>query len=297
MDYSEMLIAERAFLDRLLREKKPKKILEVGVAAGASTVVILNAMRDLPGSKLFSVEVSKDYYQDVFDSARKEKRLSGFLVKEYFPGIDENQWQLFTGNVAAAFLEQIGGDVDFVLLDASHNLPGELLDLIMVLPFLKTGATVVVHDVNLNYNNANLQFFLTACRVLFSVVTADNKKLIETCAADKLPNIGSFEISQGTRDNISDVFQILTVPWWYVPEEKHRDAMLTLFKKHYDEKNCDLFATAYDFQRRYIGRSAILRSTEEQIYASRSRLRKLAIRFRKYVPFKRFIKKCLPKWD
>lgn len=290
---SEMLPSERVFLDNLLREKKPQKILEIGVSAGASSVVILNAMKDLPGSKLFSVELSEKYYPDMNDESRKDKRLSGFLVKQYFPDIDEKKWRLFTGNVSAAFMEEIGGDVDFVLLDASHCLPGEVLDLLMILPFLKTGATVVLHDVNLNYNNAEMQFFLVACRVLFSLVTADNKTLIDKVSVGRLPNIGSFEISQETRDNVSDLFQALTIPWWYVPEKEHYEAMLALFKKHYSKENCDLFTTAYDFQLRYSDRIAPLQSAEEQIYAKRFVGRKMAKRVWKYVPFKRHCRSVL----
>ncbi len=290
--YSEMLPSERVFLDELLREKKPLKILEVGVSSGASSVVILNAMQELPGSKLYSVDLSEKYYPDVNDESRKDKRPSGFLVREYFPDIDEKKWRLFTGNVSAAFMEEIGGGVDFVLLDASHHLPGELLDFLMVLPFLKTGATVVLHDINLNYNNAKLQFFLIACRLLFSVVTADNKKQIEA-GAGKMPNIGSFEIGQGTRDNISDLFQALTIPWWYMPEEEHYEAMSALFRKYYDQKDSDLFVAAYDFQRRYFNRSAVLRNAEEQIFAKRVAGEQMANRIKKYVPFKPYIKKML----
>ena len=55
MQYSEMSPAERVFLDRVIREKKPQKIPEVGVSSGASSVIILNAMKDLPGAHLFSV--------------------------------------------------------------------------------------------------------------------------------------------------------------------------------------------------------------------------------------------------
>lgn len=293
IELSEMLPSERVFLDKLLREKKPKKILEVGVSAGASSVVILNAMQDLPDSKLFSVELSKNYYPDVYDESKTDKRLSGFLVKQYFPDIDEKKWRFLTGNVSAAFMEEIGGDVDFVLLDASHHLPGELLDFLMVLPFLKTGATVVLHDVNLNFNNGDVQFFLIACRMLFSLVTADNKKLIEAETGNKLPNIGSFEITQKTRDNISDLFQALTIPWWYVPEKEHYDAILALFTKYYDKKDCDLFVAAYDFQLRNIGRMAAVRSAEDQIFADRAARNQMAKRVKKYIPFKPAIKKAL----
>lgn len=41
---SEMTRDQRAFLGGLIKEKKPKKIVEVGVAAGATTCIILNCL-------------------------------------------------------------------------------------------------------------------------------------------------------------------------------------------------------------------------------------------------------------
>ena len=42
------------------------------------------------------------------------------------------------------------GCIDFCLIDTSHLIPGEILDFLMILPYLKDNATVVFHDVKLH---------------------------------------------------------------------------------------------------------------------------------------------------
>lgn len=47
---------ERRFLNGIIRELKPEKILEVGVSAGRSSVIILNAIKDIEDAKLYSID-------------------------------------------------------------------------------------------------------------------------------------------------------------------------------------------------------------------------------------------------
>lgn len=44
-------------------------------------------------------------------------------------------------------MENIGKEIDMVLIDSAHFEPGEILDFIIVLPFLKQEAIVVMHDI------------------------------------------------------------------------------------------------------------------------------------------------------
>ena len=48
-----------------------------------------------------------------------------------------NKWTLYTGGITSNFIEKIGGDIDFVFLDTVHYAPGEWLDILQILPFLK----------------------------------------------------------------------------------------------------------------------------------------------------------------
>ena len=125
---------QKEFLNGLIRKFKPKKILEVGVRFGGSSSIILNAIQDIPNSHLYSIDIDNS-------------NLVGKCVNNYFPQF-KNKWTLFKGNIAAKFMETIGNEIDLAFFDTSHFEPGEILDFLMVLPFLKEGAIVSFHDIS-----------------------------------------------------------------------------------------------------------------------------------------------------
>ena len=58
-----------------------------------------------------------------------------------------DKWNLKTGILACEFIETIGNEIDLVFIDTMHTTPGEMLDWLMALPFLKEEAIVVLHDI------------------------------------------------------------------------------------------------------------------------------------------------------
>ena len=63
------------FINGMIRKYKPKKILEVGVASGDSTAIILNAIQNIENSHLYSI----DKLPYVYNIKEKE---TGWIVKE-----------------------------------------------------------------------------------------------------------------------------------------------------------------------------------------------------------------------
>ncbi len=59
-----MSFTDRSFLNRIIRKLKPKKVLEIGVADGGSSLIILNAFKDVHGSFLYSSDFSEKIYED-----------------------------------------------------------------------------------------------------------------------------------------------------------------------------------------------------------------------------------------
>ena len=72
-----MIPDERKFINGIIRKYQPKKLVEIGVAQGSSSDLILNAIKDIPNSKLFSIEKSNVWYQD-------NSKKFGSFVKEKF---------------------------------------------------------------------------------------------------------------------------------------------------------------------------------------------------------------------
>ena len=54
------------FINGILRKIKPKKCLEIGVAKGGSTIVILNAIKDIKDSSLVSLDLNTQLYINSF---------------------------------------------------------------------------------------------------------------------------------------------------------------------------------------------------------------------------------------
>jgi predicted O-methyltransferase YrrM len=91
---SRMWGNQKEFLNGVVRKFKPKKLLEIGVAEGGSSIIIVNAIEDIKGSHLFSIDLSKS-------------DMIGYCVKNIFKNL-LNKWSLFTGNIPIKFMKQIG---------------------------------------------------------------------------------------------------------------------------------------------------------------------------------------------
>ncbi|MDR1741394.1 MAG: class I SAM-dependent methyltransferase, partial [Synergistaceae bacterium] len=118
---------ERLFINGLVRRFKPKKVLEVGVSMGGGTCVLLNAVGDDPDAVVHSVDWSERYYMD-------SSKITGWKASELFAGTPK--WRPHLGYDVSEVIEEIGGGVDFVVLDTVHWHPGETLSFISVFPFL-----------------------------------------------------------------------------------------------------------------------------------------------------------------
>lgn len=224
---------ESAFVCGLIRERNPQKILEAGVNQGGSTVVLLKAL-DLLGSsaKLYSVDILEDL--PAKDTLCLFPELTGRL-------------ELKHGRDVSAYLEEIGGDIDFCILDTAHFLPGELLNFLCIFPYLKPGATVVVHDQILHFGVDNpYVHFLGApssisCRVLRDVVVAEKLDPDFSGGQEKPSNIISFVITDDTRKYIINVLSALMLPWRFLPGKTHLEDVLRSLTMNYPRHYLDYF--------------------------------------------------------
>ncbi|WP_297277263.1 class I SAM-dependent methyltransferase [uncultured Brachyspira sp.] len=243
-EYSLMSDVDRKFLNGVIREAKPKKVLEIGVFAGMSSAIILNAIKDFKDSFLYSV----DYNTLLFNDKTKK---SGFILekKEYSNLLDRHK--LYTGGVTAKFIEEIGGDIDLCFIDTAHINPGEFMDILMVLPYLKKNAVVIIHDVSshtFSYQNNKL---ICTCGVLFSALKG--RKIIPNDGIfNTIGNIGAVILDDDILDRVYDYFHLLTLPWEYLPTDEDIDITKNIFLKYYDKKYVDMFVNIYSYHKKEI---------------------------------------------
>ena len=237
---SEMTEWQLSFLCGLIKESRPQKLVEIGVAAGGTTAVILNCIKLLElDTQVNSIDISEMLYSD-------QSLKTGYLAEQAVKVLDDIvNFKLYTGGISAEFLEEIGKEIDFLILDTMHVMPGELLDFLACLPFLKEGSIVVLHDILLHHLTYSDDAYAT--QLLLDTVVAE--KIIDIDPSEKCgyPNIGAFKITRDTKKYIANVFNALLVTWQYVLSEKQVKLYRNFYSKYYEKKYSEIFDTAVQF--------------------------------------------------
>lgn len=239
----EMTDSQLAFLCGILKSRKPKKVVEVGVAHGGTTCIILQCLKESGVlAELHSVDITEECY-------RVHGKRTGYAVDTVFEQLPENithYWHL--GNVLPTYLEEIGDGIDFLILDTVHSMPGEMLDFLAALPYLASNAVVILHDITLNQISTNV--FCYATRIVYDV--AVTKKIIadDVDPDEILPGIGAFEITEDTFKYIERCFSALVITWSYDIPDKELEQYEKIYKKFYEDSLVDLFRRAVAINRK-----------------------------------------------
>lgn len=235
---------QKEFINGAVRKFRPKKILEVGVARGGASAIILNAIQDINNSHLYSIDISVS-------------KNIGECVINLFPEF-KVKWTLLKGNIVSYFIEKIGKDIDMVLLDTSHFEPGEILDYLLVLPFLKEEAIVILHDIANQINFAGIEGTRHewAPYIIFNLIRG--KKFYPSGDNVLLQDIGVIILEKNQNKYIYDYFRALGGQWELFPEEKHINLMRKFIKKYYDEICLSIFEDAIKFNRDFVKNNRII---------------------------------------
>ncbi len=257
---TEMDDTELSFLCGLIEAKKPRKILELGVSAGGTTAIILKFIERMGlDTEVISIDKAEHYYID-------QSKDVGYLVEKNKEDLETyKQWQLYCGAGAEKFIEKVGKnkDIDFCIIDTAHRLPGEVLDFLICYPYMANGATVVVHDLILNYyGNA----WAISSKELFDTVVG--RKYLMWGAYEpagypsKFPNIGAFEITPDTGKYITNVLSCLTVGWGYRLSELEIQTVKRIFNQNYDEEFNRIFEEIVCLQEKFASGKIIRQHTK-----------------------------------
>jgi predicted O-methyltransferase YrrM len=232
LEYSEMVSCEREFLNALILRMKPKKVLEVGIAAGASSVCIANALKET-GGELFSIDLSETYYKE-------PSKPSGFIINCY-PELKAKCTQ-YLGGMACNFMDIIG-DIDFAFIGTAHCFPGEVLDFLMIYPYLKPNAVVVFHDTSLNLSTSGL----SKNKVLYRSAAVVTCMLCSAITGEKyqpnvtIPNITAIKFIPETNQRLWEVFNLLVHTWHYTLSDEDILLIANHFSRFYSEDAVSFF--------------------------------------------------------
>lgn len=228
IDYAgwQLTINQVYFLNGLIRKIKPKNCLEIGVANGGSSILILNAIKDIKDSFLISLDLNNQSY-------RNSSLKTGNRVESFFPEL-KNKWSLYTGFLPHIFLDQLNIKYDFVFIDSAHVAPGEILNLIEVLPFLNDNAVIAVHDIFWHFTRKETP---PPIEVKF---TPSNIYLISALYGEKvifkneIENIGAVFLYNDQKQHYLDYFLLLNSFWEYMPSDTQIKELRVFIKKYYN---------------------------------------------------------------
>jgi predicted O-methyltransferase YrrM len=219
-----MSVNEYYFVNGLIRLYKPKKLLEIGVCSGGMSAAILNSIKDIKGAILYSCDLEKKNYK-----INSNNYKVGHFVFKKFPNL-MNKWKLYTGNTTSAFIENIGGNIDFVFIDTAHVMPGEVLNIIEILPFLKKNAIIAFDDINhqTRVSLAKIPYFYSCNNLLFSILKG--KKILFNNILSKQ---GAVILESNQKKYYFDYFYLLLHNWSYMPNKFELNTIRKLVEKYY----------------------------------------------------------------
>ena len=233
----KMYDIDSAFICGLLERFRPKKILEVGVFGGGTTAVILQCMKDLGEPfEMYSVDVAKHEHVDFTFEV-------GYMAKQAAKLLEVSDYHLYKGKYLPQLMDQIGGGIDFLILDTVHILPGEILDFLVAYPYLTNGAVVCLHDIRQNHV-ANPDSRRIATNALFNSVAAEKYIFSDPTRTPDYPNTGAFVVNEDTSRYINNVFGILTLSWSSFLDEEVMSLYKSFLRKHYTVESVWIFEHA-----------------------------------------------------
>ena len=233
---------EALFINGLIRKNKLKNCLEIGVAHGGSSIIILNSIKDIEDSLLVSLDLNSEIYNE-------PDKKTGYRVNQYFPELAK-KWKLYTGDQPHKFLDNLNIKFDLLFLDTTHVSPGELINFIEALPFLNENAIVVIHDLlwhlykTIDYNYK----FFPSCINLFPSLYGD-KVLIKKNKGN-MSNIGAAFLYPNQERHYLDYFLLLLNFWEYIPKDNQINDLRLFIQKYYkDRRYINIFDLAVNLNK------------------------------------------------
>lgn len=142
------------------------------------------------------------------------------------------------------YIDKIGEDIDFIILDTVHSAPGELLDLLVAVPYLSPTAIVVFHDLALDHQSLFRQSY-SINKCLFDLL--DGEKYFNVCGDDidtdmiyGYSDIGGVVI-ENKNNCIRDLFSMLGLVWAYMPSDRELEIYRQKYLSVYDYEYIELF--------------------------------------------------------
>lgn len=215
-----------SFLHNLIKAQRPQKVVFVGVAD-----------KEIVGF------LENSYRQTVY------------IVKSGCAHSVQNLEELLPAKV-----KEIGHGIDFLIINSRFDIPDEILDFLIVYPFLSQDAIVVLFDTIVRYIGTQEGF---ASSMLFKNIIASKfsyhreaypsikeqfkmfgTEIGKVQSASRF--ITGFQINQDTHKYIKNIFVSLRVSWAHMPNEENLRLYERIIKENYSLECFQLYKQAVE---------------------------------------------------
>ena len=191
------------FLHDLILEVRPSVAIELGVASGCSSAVILEAMRQgaapARGTWLHAFDISERCYFD-------PSHATGDAVAELTPW-NAPHYVFTAGDVLLARERLAGLNAPFAFIDANHLHPWATADLLGLVPAMAPGSWVALHDIRLPFVPGRTDPRGHGARHLFEAWPGEKRH------GGTNDNIGAIRLPQNREEVKSIAHASLRRPW------------------------------------------------------------------------------------
>jgi predicted O-methyltransferase YrrM len=196
------------FLTAFVSLLSPKRVVEIGTLTGFSAAIIAAALRNQPDGEsrwVDTIDLAEDCYID-------KTRPTGFEIAESFPELASMiRLQIPRDSTVVRELAE-PGELEMAFIDADHQHPLPLLDLLRLAPSVTGGGWIVLHDIQLGTRGREAK---GADPTLRWGAAMGAELLFETWPFRKISggNIGAIQLPNDKSALIPFALRLMSVPY------------------------------------------------------------------------------------
>jgi hypothetical protein len=204
------------FIYNCLLADKAEQVVEIGCCTGLSTALMAMMMDEISPGRIASYDILDHVYWD-------PSLPVGFMIEKVAPD-RQTKVVLRIGkgsvDVAADFAP---GSIDLCFIDAGHAHPWPTIDTLCLLPFLRPGAIIVHHDLQLYRSRTNHAG--TGPKMLYDQLLPRERMTVDSVIGPQLDsrlkmraqhirrNIFAFRRDENLKSQANRIAQGLYLPW------------------------------------------------------------------------------------
>ena len=155
------------------------------------------------------------------------------------------------------FLEKLNLKYDFVILDTSHTTPGEILNIIEIMPFLEENSIIIflnlITHMKYAYKKDMDKFEIKKTPTsIFLMSTIAGKKIIKYDEKKLMENIGVIFLEKNQEKFYENYFLLLICLWENMLSDEEIYQMRLFIEKYYKkEKLINIFENAILYNKEF----------------------------------------------